>query len=89
MSEQRIDKRHRTFKGGTISFDRAAGISCIVRNLSKTGACLELDSVFGIPDEFTLVIKPEYLKRTCHVAWRSVNRIGVKFVYAHQLLPKF
>jgi hypothetical protein len=78
--EHRKEPRQRTFKGGTISFDRAAGIDCIVRNISKTGACLEIQSPLGIPDKFTLVIKPEYLRRSCEIAWRSADRIGVRFV---------
>ena len=72
--------RHRTFKGGTISSASVAGITCVVRNLSAAGAMLEVESEAGIPDEFTLVIKPEYLKRTCRVIWRSAQRIGVHFV---------
>ena len=79
MQEHRASPRHRTFKAGTISFNRASGISCIVRNLSATGACLEVASQLGIPDDFTLVVKHDYLKRAIHIAWRTANRIGVEF----------
>ena len=78
--EHRKGLRRRAFKGGSISFDRAAGIDCIVRNLSKGGAMLEVESPLGIPDDFTLVIKPEYLRRECHVVWRKAKQIGVRFV---------
>jgi len=78
--EHRKEPRQRTFKGGTISFDRAAGIDCVVRNISKSGACLEVQSPLGIPEQFTLVVKPDDLKRSCQVAWRSAGRIGVLFV---------
>ena len=47
-----------------------------MRNLFETGACLEVASPVGIPDDFVLQIKPEERKRV-HVAWRSANRIGV------------
>ena len=80
MNDKRASQRQRTFKGGSISFDRAAGIDCLVRNMSETGACLEIESPVGIPSDFTLVIKPEYLKRSCQVAWRSARKIGVRFV---------
>jgi hypothetical protein len=80
MNENRQNQRQRTFKGGTISFDLGAGIDCVVKNLSATGGCLEVESPVGIPDEFTLVIKPEYLKRSCKVVWRKARRIGVRFV---------
>jgi len=79
MTEQRAAQRSRTLKSGTISFDRAAGIDCVVRNTSAEGACLEVTSPLGIPDEFTLVIKPDSLFRKCQIVWRSARRIGVRF----------
>ncbi len=72
--------RHRVLKGGSISFNRAAGIDCRVRNISDSGACLEVESPLGIPDDFTLVIDKDGIQRVCHVAWRSARRIGVTFV---------
>ena len=44
MEERRKIQRHRTFKAGSIGFNRAAGIDCRVRNLSPAGACLEVAS---------------------------------------------
>jgi hypothetical protein len=80
MEERRTDPRHRTLKAGTISFARAAGIDCVVRNLSATGANLEVESPLGIPDEFTLVIKMDQTTHFCEVTWRYAKRIGVRFV---------
>jgi len=77
--EKRTTPRSRILKSGTISFDRAAGIDCVVRNISDEGACLEVTSPLGIPDEFTLVIKSDNLLRTCQIVWRSARRIGVRF----------
>lgn len=79
MEEKRESSRHRTFKGGTISFDRGL-VDCTVRNLSDTGALLEIGSPIGIPDQFILIIKPETIRRSCEVKWRSERSIGVKFV---------
>jgi len=79
MAESRDAPRLRTFKGGSIMFGVAAAIDCTIRNMSQTGAALEVDSPVGIPDEFTLLIKPEFVKRNCRVAWRSAKRIGVRF----------
>ena len=80
MTSPRQNPRHRTLKGGSILFGFAAAIDCVIRNLSVTGACLEVDSSVGIPDDFTLLIKPEHLKRNCRVAWRAARRIGVRFI---------
>jgi len=75
--ERRRAPRLRTFKGGSISFGSAWAVDCIIRNLSKTGACLELQA--PVPDTVSLLIKPELLRKTCDVAWRSSGRIGVCF----------
>jgi PilZ domain len=79
MDEKRSFFRQKTFKGGTISYGIVGGIECVIRNLSKTGACLELADPVLVPENFTLVIKPQLVKRQCTVAWRSVGRIGVRF----------
>jgi len=77
--EKRKTRRFRALKSATIAFDRAAGIDCIVRNISEAGACLEIVSPVGIPDDFTLIVHTDKVQRACHVAWRSVHRIGVSF----------
>jgi hypothetical protein len=79
MAEKRRSPRLRTIKGGTIMFGSAASVDCIIRNMSDTGASLEVENPAGIPDEFTLLIRPEIIKRGCHVAWRKGRRIGVRF----------
>jgi hypothetical protein len=80
MSENRRSARLRTYKGGSIILGVAAAIDCIIRNMSETGAALEVDNPVGVPNEFTLLIKPEFVKRNCQVIWRSAKRIGVQFV---------
>ena len=80
MSEQRKAPRRRTLLSGNIVFNqRGSVISCVVRNLSDTGACIELPSPAGIPDTFELTIDPGNRVENCRVAWRSEKRIGVRF----------
>jgi hypothetical protein len=79
MDERRKVQRHRTIKGGSIRFNRAGGIDCRVRNLSPVGACLEVTSQAGIPDDFVLVIAYDHLEQPCRVIWRAATRIGVAF----------
>ena len=79
MDEHRIATRHRVLKGGTIAFNGAAGISCTVRNVSNTGAALDVISPVGIPQSFTLVIDGSDASRPCHVVWRKEKRIGIAF----------
>ena len=81
MIERRIsDRRRRTYKAATIELKNGGGISGFVKNLSETGAMIEVGTVVGIPDEFTLVIDGADLSRKCKVVWRKPNRVGVHFV---------
>jgi len=77
--ETRRAPRLRTFKGGLITFGVAPSVDCLVRNISETGAALETEAVDVVPVDFTLIIKPEFVKRRCRVAWRSARRMGVQF----------
>jgi hypothetical protein len=79
MTESRAAPRHRVLKAGAIEFSGGGAISCAVKNLSASGASLEVVSALDIPDRFTLFIQGEQLKRPCHVAWRKEKRIGVAF----------
>lgn len=79
MDERRKVQRHRTLKAGSITFNRNAGVDCRVRNLSPVGACLEVTSQIGIPDEFLLVVESDHVKMPCHVIWRTATRLGVEF----------
>jgi len=79
MVEHPRSLRRRTIKGGTILFGATSAIDCVIRNMSDTGAALEVESQIGIPESFTLLIKPERTKRDCRVAWRSGKRIGIRF----------
>ncbi|MGO9359264.1 MAG: PilZ domain-containing protein [Xanthobacteraceae bacterium] len=78
MDEHRIAPRHRVLKAATISFGGGA-IDCTIRNLSETGAALEVVSPLYFPDRFTLVIQSSHVKRPCHIVWRKEKRIGVAF----------
>jgi PilZ domain len=80
MTEKRRFPRLRTLKGGLILFGLAPAIDCVIRNLSEAGAQLVVQTPVGIPDEFTLLIKPELTKRACRVVWRKADKIGVRFV---------
>lgn len=80
MQERRRVLRHRTLKAGSIAFNRAGAIDCRVRNLSNIGACLEVTSQVGIPDDFTLVVETDHIKTPCHVIWRTPTRLGVEFI---------
>lgn len=78
MNDKRKASRHRVLKAGKILFDGAV-IDCTVRNISRTGAALEVESPVGIPHRFILVIETDRVRRACQVIWRKERRIGVGF----------
>jgi hypothetical protein len=78
MDERRTTRRMRVLKSGKIIVaEKAPAILCTVRNVSASGACLQMDNQFGIPDTFAVVI--DGVQHPCRVAWRSSVRMGVAF----------
>ncbi len=78
MVENRRATRRRVLKSATIEFDQGA-YSCAVRNLSETGAALDVPYALAIPREFTLTMDTDQVNRHCRVIWRKENRLGVAF----------
>jgi hypothetical protein len=78
-NEHRAAARHRVLKAGTIVFTGGGAISCVVRNLSETGAALEVTSPIGIPNTFKLAMELDHTTHHCRVVWRTERRIGVTF----------
>ena len=79
MDESRRASRRRVLKAGAIEFSSGGAISCTVKNLSATGAALEVQSSIDLPDRFKLIVQTDNLNRPCRVAWRKERRIGVTF----------
>jgi hypothetical protein len=51
MSDNRSYRRQRTLKAGRIVFNQRSSVfDCSIRNLSQTGACLNVPSTIGIPE---------------------------------------
>lgn len=80
MMERRKSQRLRTLKSGSVTFGFIPSIECTIRNMSSGGACLEFERRLKLPTDFSIIIRPELIRRSCHVAWQSSNRVGVQFV---------
>ena len=76
MDDKRHHPRMRALKAGEIEFGGGA-INCVARNISTSGAALDVESPVGIPDHFNLVIGHDV--HACAVKWRTQKRIGVAF----------
>jgi hypothetical protein len=54
---------------------------CILRDVSQTGARLELSAAEQLPDEFVLgLTEAMEPRRQCQVVWRKPEVVGVRFV---------
>ncbi|MHC6156998.1 PilZ domain-containing protein [Bradyrhizobium elkanii] len=76
--DQRRAVRRNVARAARLSFARRS-MTCIVRNLSATGAAVEATDPAAIPDSFRLVLEMEATERRCRVVWRRKGRIGVQF----------
>lgn len=78
MQEKRGIFRKRVLKNAQIILsEKAPKLDCAVRNLSETGACLQVSTTFGIPTNFDVVI--EGVRRPCRSIWRTDTKMGVTF----------
>lgn len=78
LNEKRIAPRKRVLKGAFIVLgEKAPKLECTVRNMSDTGALVQVSSTFGLPSNFELIVDSHRLK--CQVVWRTDTKIGVKF----------
>ena len=80
MEERRESHRARILRGGKVLFnDRRSLLDCTIRNLSPEGACLQIESLVGVPPDFELLIDGEEAPRACRLMWQSEHRAGVAF----------
>ena len=77
-SEKRAAPRYKVLKGAIIAFD-GSGIACTVRNLSASGAAVELAVPVSLPPSFMLLIEQDQFIRRCRPVWSNAKRIGIAF----------
>ncbi len=77
-TEKRSARRYKVLKGATVAFD-GSGVPCTVRNLSSSGAAIDIMDTASLPPSFMLIIEADDFIRRCHPVWSSKNRVGVEF----------
>jgi PilZ domain len=78
VAEKRRFPRHRVLKGGFIVIsEKASKLECTVRNISNSGAAIQVSSTFDLPQTFELILDGVHQK--CHVVWRTDTKMGVSF----------
>jgi hypothetical protein len=70
--------RHNVNRNATIAFD-GGEVSCTIRNISPSGAALNVSSTVSVPHEITLLMANGHLSQHCYVVWRKPRCLGVAF----------
>jgi hypothetical protein len=76
--ERRAIPRKPVLMSGAIQFAGSA-INCLVRDMTISGAALDVAEPLDIPERFNLVFKADGTHIPCRVVWRQEERIGVAF----------
>jgi hypothetical protein len=76
--DRRRKLRIKTYKGAKIIWPNSGPVRCVVRNLSDTGAKLEVHGLV-LQNSFELVFDLDQSRRSCRVLWRKEPWIGVEF----------
>jgi hypothetical protein len=62
---------------------------CVVRNISREGAAIDVENATFVPQQFRLVMaKDSSIVHQCRVAWIKQNRIGLTFINVAQQPPE-
>jgi hypothetical protein len=78
LMERRAVPRKHVLMLGAIAF-AGRTINCLIRDISVSGAALDVTSPHNIPECFNLVFRADGTRILCHVIWRQEERIGVAF----------
>ena len=69
-----IDEPAYVSSGGSV-------MPCVVRNISREGAAIDVDNPAFVPQHFRLVMaKDPSIVHQCRVAWIKKNRVGLTFL---------
>jgi len=78
MDDRRFNLRQKRLKTAKIIINDTSLIDCVLRNLSETGACLEVPSAATLPKSFRLAVEDK-AAQPCRVIWTGPSRLGVVF----------
>jgi hypothetical protein len=80
MEEKRKHPRAETEEPAFVSSGGSV-MRCVVRNISREGAAIDVENAAFVPQTFRLVMaKDSSIVRECRIAWIKRNRVGLTFV---------
>jgi hypothetical protein len=79
--DRRHSERHRSLKAGRIVFGNLAmSYDVTIRNMSDTGARLQVDANANVPGEFYFIVTADHLVARAHVVWRTPREVGIHYL---------
>jgi PilZ domain-containing protein len=75
---RRLARKGMRMSGKIVHKYSRRAVSCVILNLSATGAKLLTADILDCPDEFELRMTGQR-SRECKVVWRNQDALGVKF----------
>ncbi|WP_349369594.1 PilZ domain-containing protein [Salinarimonas sp.] len=83
VDEHRGAPRRRTLMSAQIRYSGGAVTAdCVVRNISDTGAKIDVSAGIVLPERFDLVIPQKNVVHACELRWRRAAEAGVAFLDA-------
>jgi len=80
VPERRTSPRSRVLKGAKLVIGSASTIDCVVRNVTASGARIQIANTVELPESLGLTLDGGFTVRPCRVIWRSVTETGVQFL---------
>ena len=84
MSERRRYPRIRVQKDAKIVVGTFSVFDCVVRDLSGSGARLEIQGAADLPEAVDVTFDGGHTFRPCRLRWRSPTETGVEFFEVKQ-----
>lgn len=79
--DRRQSPRHRALKAGRIVFGNLSlSYDCTIRNMSETGARLQVEANANIPNEFYFIVTADHLVARANVVWRTSREVGIHYL---------
>ena len=68
------------YLGAKIFFDhKPSTFDCLVKNISDKGAQISIETIWDIPESFSLYIEKFDKNFECNIRWKKHNKLGVSY----------
>jgi hypothetical protein len=84
-AEHRREARQRSYLGGKLVYGNYFSLDCVVRDITTSGARVQLPEGQAVPDKVYLVDLKTAIAYDAHVVWRRYPLLGLSFDHQYGL----